>query len=170
MNDMIHSSNCIPHFIKRLGSPVVIALRSRPEDWWFKPWVLQISFSFLFIISSHLGEFSSFQSKKELKNCSFNFIISMFLCMYLSYMIRNRSQKFWDIYQGYLLTFEQGAPDKKLVKRHLCGMAGSCSLAHHSLTYMYVCSIELRNGGWFGWCIFLLTPFSLFRCCYISFM
>ena len=32
----------------------------------------------------------------------------MFLCMYLSYMIRNRSQKFWDIYQGYLLTFEQG--------------------------------------------------------------
>ncbi len=33
----------------------------------------------------------------------------MFLCMYLSYMIRNRSQKFWDIYQGYLLTFEQGA-------------------------------------------------------------
>ena len=45
-------------------------------------------------------------------------------------------------------------------------MAGSCSLAHHSLTYMYVCSIELRNGGWFGWCIFLLTPFSLFRCCY----
>ena len=23
-------------------------------------------------------------------------------------MIRNRSQKFWDIYQGYLLTFEQG--------------------------------------------------------------
>jgi hypothetical protein len=28
--------------------------------------------------------------------------------MYLSYMIRNRSQKFWDIYQGYLLTFEQG--------------------------------------------------------------
>ena len=53
-----------------------------------------------------------------------------------------------------------------MVKRHLCGMAGSCSLAHHSLTYMYVCSIELRNGGWFGWCIFLLTPFSLFRCCY----
>ena len=49
MNDMIHSSNCIPHFIKRLGSPVVIALRSRPEDWWFKPWVFQISFSFLFI-------------------------------------------------------------------------------------------------------------------------
>ena len=47
--------------------------------------------------------------KKELKNCSFNFIFSMFLCMYLSYMIRNRSQKFWDIYQGYLLTFEQGA-------------------------------------------------------------
>ena len=46
--------------------------------------------------------------KKELKNCSFNFIFSMFLCMYLSYMIRNRSQKFWDIYQGYLLTFEQG--------------------------------------------------------------
>jgi hypothetical protein len=35
----------------------------------------------------------------------------MFLCMYLSYMIRNRSQKFWDIYQGYLLTFEQGAAD-----------------------------------------------------------
>ena len=69
---------------------------------------LPIFFSFLFIISSHLGEFSSFQSKKELKNCSFNFIISMFLCMYLSYMIRNRSQKFWDIYQGYLLTFEQG--------------------------------------------------------------
>ena len=49
MNDMIHSSNCIPHFIKRLGSPVVIALRSRPEDWWFKPWVFQIYFSFLFI-------------------------------------------------------------------------------------------------------------------------
>ena len=49
MNDMIHSSNCILHFIKRLGSPVVIALRSRPEDWWFKPWVFQIYFSFLFI-------------------------------------------------------------------------------------------------------------------------
>ena len=49
MNDMIHSSNCIPYFIKRLGSPVVIALRSRPEDWWFKPWVFQIYFSFLFI-------------------------------------------------------------------------------------------------------------------------
>ena len=27
------------------------------------------------------------------------------------YMIRNRSQKFWDIYQGYLLTFEQGVFD-----------------------------------------------------------
>ena len=26
-------------------------------------------------------------------------------------MIRNRSQKFWDIYQGYLLTFEQGAQE-----------------------------------------------------------
>jgi hypothetical protein len=24
-------------------------------------------------------------------------------------MIRNRSQRFWDIYQGYLLSFEQGA-------------------------------------------------------------
>jgi hypothetical protein len=37
----------------------------------------------------------------------------MFLCMYLSYMIRKRSQKFWDIYQGYLLTFEQGAKTSK---------------------------------------------------------
>ena len=56
--------------------------------------------------------------KKELKTCSFNFIISMFLCMYLSYMIRNKSQKFWDIYQGYLLTFEQGEISILLFRCH----------------------------------------------------
>ena len=41
----------------------------------------------------------------------------MFLCMYLSYMIRNRSQKFWDIYQGYLLTFEQGDMGEPIISR-----------------------------------------------------
>ena len=50
------------------------------------------------LISSHSSEFTSFQSKKELKNCSFNFIISSFLCMYISHIMKKRSQKFWDIY------------------------------------------------------------------------
>jgi hypothetical protein len=31
-------------------------------------------------------------------------------------MIRNRSQKFWNIYQGYLLTFEQGDRRGKVLK------------------------------------------------------
>ena len=94
----------VAQWLQRLGLDQMIG-GSNPES-------SNFFFSFLFIISSHLGEFSSFQSKKELKNCSFNFIISMFLCMYLSYMIRNRSQKFWDIYQGYLLTFEQDEPSR----------------------------------------------------------
>ena len=88
-----------------------IQVNGGPEGWWFKPWVFQAYFSFLFINFFSFRyprfKFSSFQPKKELKNCSFNFIISMFLWMYLSYRIRNRSQKFWDIYQDYLLTFEQ---------------------------------------------------------------
>ena len=40
--------------------------------------------------------------------------------MYLSYMIRNRSQKFWDIYQGYLLTFEQGGLSFLFLGRAIC--------------------------------------------------
>ena len=103
-----------PSFYQEAGWPsgYSIQVDGGPEGWWFKPWVFQTYFSFLFINFFSLRyprfKFSSFQPKNELKNCSFNFIISMFLWMYLSYMIRNRSQKFWDIYQGYLLTFEQG--------------------------------------------------------------
>ena len=116
----------VAQWLQRLGLDQKIG-GSNPES-------SKFIFHFYSLISSHSGEFSSFQSKKELKNCSFNFIISMFLCMYLSYMIRNRSQKFWDIYQGYLLTFEQGD----------CGYTTCLQLPMYSVQKSSNCLINLQ--------------------------
>ena len=93
MNDMSHSSKCILHSIKRLGGPVVIAFRSMVDQkvGGSNPGSSKLIFHFYSLISSHSdipGSNSALSSQKN--------------------ELKNRNQKFWDIYQGYLLTFEQG--------------------------------------------------------------